>query len=368
MKSEHRIELNKVSQKTLNREKIKSQLDKIQSRILGGNRKARGWSVRLAPNWDTPVANPSGAIVHTASFLLRCQPKRRRSEDSVQAEFEKIVKVVAAASNGPGWTISTLDGDKEAAKVYSPNAEVTYCDVSLPEDWRKNFGHIYGRDEQIDLVVSSVAAGIRSNWQHRFHTVLVGPPAGGKTEICRSLVNTLGGESCLQYDATATTQAGAIEDLRNRDELPRLLVIEEIEKTDEASLRWLLGVLDDRAEIRKTTFRQDIRRECRMLGIATVNDYPLFLRLMDGALASRFCNPIHCPPPDRGILTRILEREVDAVKGNREWIKPVLDFAEAHGIHDPRRLKSICLCGRDELLNGTYQEKLNKCMLKVPAK
>ena len=359
----HRIEVQKVSQKTLNHEKVKTQLDGIRRRILGGGRQERGWQSKLAPHWDTPVTNPSGAIVYTATFLLQCKPKRKRSAESLANELEKIVKVVQAAGNAPGWLISKLDGDQEAAKVFNPNTEVPYVDVALPEDWRKNFSHIYGRDEQVDLVVSAVAAGIRSDWKHRFHTVLVGPPAGGKTEICRSLITAVGSEACLQYDATATTQAGAIEDLRKRDELPRILVIEEIEKTDEASLRWLLGVLDERGEVRKTTFRNNVQFGARLLGVATVNDYPLFLRLMDGALASRFCNPIHCPPPDRGILTRILEREIDAVQGKREWIAPVLDFAELHSIHDPRRLKSICLCGRDDLLTGEYQAKLERCIL-----
>lgn len=359
----HFIELTKLSSKTLDPEKVKLQLTNIQDRLLGSNRKARGWSVKLAPLWDTPVTDTNSSITYTATLYINCKPKRVRSSESIQEEFEKIIKVVAKAANAPGWVITDVDGDKEAAKQHNPSAEVTYCEVEIPTDWKKQFTHIYGRNEQIDLVVSAVQAGVRSNWSHRFHTVLIGPPAGGKTEICRSLVNTIGKDACLQYDATATTQAGAIEDLRLRAELPRLLVIEEIEKTDEASLRWLLGVLDDRAEIRKTTFRQDIKKECRMLGVATVNDYDLFKKLMDGALASRFCNPIYCPPPDRAILARILEREVDLVKGSREWIKPVLDFAEDNDISDPRRLKSICLCGRDELLNNSYQKKLKKCLL-----
>ncbi len=362
-KIEHRIELTRTSQKTLNKEKLSSQLQRISQRAVAGNRTTRGWGVRLAPHWDLPVINSDGSQQYVATLLLKCEPQRRRKQESLDREFDQICKVVTNAGNGPGWTIKSVDGNNEAAAV--ANSSVTYSDVEIPEDWRKHFAHIYGRDEQISLMMGAVLAGIKSNWSNRFHTIMIGIPSSGKSAMCTALVEALGSDACLQYDATATTQAGAIEDLRSRAELPRLLVIEEIEKTDENSLRWLLGVLDDRAVVRKVTFRQDIKRECRMLAIATVNDYPLFLKMMDGALASRFCNPIYCPPPDNAILTRILEREVDAVKGNRDWILPTLRWAgkQTPPIHDPRRLKSICLCGEDDLFDGTYQAKLEKCKL-----
>lgn len=362
-KIEHKIELGKNTRKTLDRDKLSVQLQRIVQRAVAGTRTARGWTCKLAPHWDLPLIQQDGSQQYTATLNLKCEPKRRRTEDSLDNEFEKICNIITKASNGPGWIIKSVNGDKGAAAV--ADHTVIYSDVAIPEDWRKEFDHIYGRDEQISLMMGAVNAAIRSGWVNRFHTIMVGEPASGKSAMCTALVQALGSDVCLQYDATATTQAGAIEDLRSRPEMPRVLVIEEIEKTDENSLRWLLGILDNRAEIRKVTYRQDIKRECRMMAVATVNDYPLFLKMMDGALASRFCNPIYCPPPDRVILTKILEREVAAINGNREWIEPTLDWAEAQNpqVHDPRRLKSICLCGMDELLTKEYQRKLDKCSL-----
>ena len=171
-----------------------------------------------------------------------------------------------------------------------------------------------------------------------------------------------GDEAVLEYDATSTTQAGAIKDLANREVIPQLLIVEEIEKTDENSLRWLLSVLDHRAEIRKTNYRESVQREVKLLCIATVNDFALFQKLMYGALASRFAHKIYCPRPDEAILTKILTREIERVEGGRlEWIKPAIKYALAHDMNDPRQVTAICLSGGDQLLDGSYQEMLRSC-------
>ena len=198
-----------------------------------------------------------------------------------------------------------------------------------------------------------------SGFSERFHAVLHGPPACGKTEILRSLSRMVGRDAVLHFDATSTTKAGAERTLLETADIPPVLCIEEIEKTDEQSLRWLLGVLDFRGEVRKVTHRSTAVREVKLLCLATVNDMDLFKRIMDGSLASRFTHKIKCPRPSREALEKILLREVTLAKANTAWIKPALEWCvEEEKTNDPRRIVAVCLCGGDKLLTGEYQESL----------
>jgi len=328
-------------------EKSKLHLDHIKKRILASNRCARGWKVEITSKDNS------------AQLQLTCVPKRRRKEESLNNEFDKIVKVIQDAGRGQKWFLDTVDEEEQK----HPDAEVSYTESSIPPDYLKYFSHVFGRNNQISLVVSAVQAAMDSDWNNRFHVALIGPPATGKTEIAHSLKHMVGEECVLEYDATATTQAGAIKDLDSRMEMPRILVVEEIEKAEENSLRWLLSVLDHRAEIRKVNFRSNIHRSVKMLCVATVNNEKLFKGLMSGALASRFAHHLHCPAPDRNLLEKILSREVAKVGGRKEWIKATLDYTVENNIYDPRRVLAICLCGKDGLLSGEYQKYLDSCCL-----
>jgi MoxR-like ATPase len=155
--------------------------------------------------------------------------------------------------------------------------------------------------------------------------------------------------------------AGAQKELAERvdsgQDLPRVLLVEEIEKADEKSLSWLLSLMDLRGEIRKTTARGKINTDTKMICIATVNDVPTFKKIAFGALYSRFSNKIYFRRPDRELLGRILKREVDAIEGKDEWINPTLDLADEIHTTDPREVISLLLCGRDALLDGTFQKE-----------
>jgi MoxR-like ATPase len=164
----------------------------------------------------------------------------------------------------------------------------------------------------------------------------------------------------MEYDATATTAAGAIKDLSERDILPRILIVEEIEKADEKALAFLLGLMDMRGEIRKTTARTTIQRNTKLLVIATINNVELFKKLNAGALASRFSNKIGFSRPSRDQLAMILTREVEKLgdNGDERWIKPTLDYCEDNAITDPRQVISLALCGREGWLDGSYATML----------
>lgn len=327
-------------------EKSKTALEHIKQRVLASNRKARGWKVSIS------------TTENTANLELSCRSKRNRTQDSFDNEFYKIIKIVEDAGRGKNWFLK----GSEVEEVHKPmDDSIPYVEPVIPADCDQFFSHIFGRENQISLVMSAVQAAISSNWSNRFHVALIGPPAAGKTEIAHSLKSVLGEEAVLEYDATATTQAGAIKDLDQREILPRILVVEEIEKAEENSLRWLLSVLDHRAEIRKVNFRSRIHRSVKMLCVATVNNNKIFKSLMSGALASRFAHQIYCPPADAALLKMILNREVKKIEGDPRWIKPALDYAVKNKITDPRKVLAICLCGMDRLLTGEYQKQLESC-------
>lgn len=327
-------------------EKAKTQLEYLKQRVLASNRQDRGWKVAITNEGNS------------AKLDLSCRPRRTRSQDSLDMEFFKIHKIVEDAGRGRGWV---LKGTENNMFDNLSEKEIVHVEPVIPDDFGTHFSHIFGRENQISLVLSAIQAAISSDWSNRFHVALIGPPAAGKTEIAHSLKSMLGEEAVLEYDATATTQAGAIKDLAQRDVLPRILVVEEIEKAEENSLRWLLSVLDHRAEIRKVNFRSNIHRSIKMLCVATVNNHKFFNSLMSGALASRFAHHIYCPAPDHSLLAKILTREVKKMDGDVRWIKPALEYAAKKKITDPRKVLAICLCGTDRLLNGEYQKNLEAC-------
>ena len=263
------------------------------------------------------------------------------------------------------WRIASVDekpytmpGEDEG--VGTTDDLMGYVDVAMPEDeeWHEYFAHLYGLDSHVGRVKAALDAAVNSGWQDRFHVTLVGPPGCGKSDICESVRQALGEDAVVKLDATATTQQGAIKLLAEREILPRVIIIEEIEKAPEAAMLFLLGVLDSRGEIRKVTARQEIQRQTRLFAICTVNDYAAFKKLQAGALHSRFSNKVFFKRPSRDTLNLILQREVARVNGDIRWIEPALDYCEEAGVTDPRQVISICLCGRDGLLDKSYQKMM----------
>ncbi len=118
------------------------------------------------------------------------------------------------------------------------------------------FDHIFDREHQRRIILSAIIAAKESAFVNRFNCVLYGEPGCGKSDLLISTGKMLGreNEAWMKLDATSTTEAGAQRILLEAAHIPPVLIVEEIEKTDEKSLRWLLGILDQRAEIRKTNF------------------------------------------------------------------------------------------------------------------
>jgi hypothetical protein len=351
------IILQKQSQRALSDDVIANQLSYAVQRALGGNR-GRVWA---ASKPAIAKEENGGERLYTATIKLRRTGKRVRDEVAA-AQIERMREMALAALRSKGWTAAgqAVPNGEQIANGQPAAPRPPAEPVQINMDRGNHFGHLFGLDDQIDLVLSSVEEYRRSEHNNRFHVCLFGSPACGKTEILRSLTRMVGQEAVMHFDATSTTAAGAKQLLIESANMPPILCIEEIEKADEQSLRWLLGVMDYRAEIRQVKFRTGMAvREVKLLCLATVNDLCLFNRMMDGALASRFSHKVNCPRPSREVLERILHREIDRNGGNPAWIKPALDYCvNEEKTNDPRRIITVCLCGRDQLLTGEYQKVL----------
>jgi hypothetical protein len=355
---------------------IRNHVEWLKERSLAG-KSGKSWTAR----WSRPEGKqlPDGSWEFTST--IRYERGGRKVSPVVQAkQWDQILERLATAGqhtkfNKYPWTVLTpglpeakVKGEPAAkggvpaiiVKPDSKDAKDYYDKINTePGD---HFAQFYNREHQIKLVTSAIVAAKESDFQNRYNVVLHGPPGCGKTDLMRHFGKMLGeeNEAYMHMDATSTTAAGVAKILLESDYIPPVLFIEEIEKADVNSLPWLLGVADIRGEIRRTNFRiGNMARNVKMLCIASVNNMKLFESVMSGALASRFPTQVYCPRPDRDTLARILEREVAKVKGRREWIEPALKFCfDEKKWTDPRKVIPVCLCGRDSLLDGTYQESL----------
>jgi hypothetical protein len=330
---------------------------RLVQRALAGRRQRQGWRFVGRLRVPAPVREEHVWLYKvTLAFQRR---GRKVKADVVQRQFDYIGRIVEAAANARGWTLpGTNLGGASQPQAAPPQSNATA--VTLPDNMNDYFAHIYDREAQIGIVAQAIRAAVQSGFQNRNHCVLFGPPACGKSEILLAFKNMLGADAVMTFDATSTTEAGARRELRELARIPPILIVEEIEKTDERSLRWLLGVLDTRGEIRGLNYRDaHFRRDVKLLCLATANDIGRFNEVMSGALASRFANKARCPRPTRPILERILQREVAKIAGNPAWIKPALDYClDIEKSNDPRRAIAVCLCGQDKLLTGEYQRWL----------
>jgi SpoVK/Ycf46/Vps4 family AAA+-type ATPase len=297
-------------------------------------------------------------------YLISLQKvSRKRNKELVDKQAANIkARIIKAGKrkqygNSP-WLVEGENGIVPMEKVKDSKAEKDYGKVVVRPT--PTFTGIFGREAHIARITSAIEVAQKSQLQKRYHVLLYGPPGCGKTDLLNKFCKSLGaeGQAYLMIDATSTTQAGIIKKLMDSPVIPPVMVVEEIEKAEESALRWLLGVLDQRGEVRRINARVGYQyRNVRLLVLATANDITLFRRAMSGALASRFAHQIYCPRPDRDTMHKILLREVTEMQGNPLWIDPALDFCMNDlDMNDPREIIPICLGGGDRLLDGSYQE------------
>jgi hypothetical protein len=243
---------------------------------------------------------------------------------------------------------SILDSGWKSVNIDRAILSKDLCDI--PE-----FDGIYGIDSQVRMILTAVLAAKESDGKRKAHGVLFGPAGCGKTTILDKLDDLLGKKNVLRLDAPCMTKSGLETLLLEMSEVPSVIIFEEIEKSSENNLRTLLGIMDERSEICKTTASGSVTKPINSLIFATVNDIEKFNKFLDGALSSRFKNKIFFPKPSKEIIELILKRDIAKNGGKEEWIKPCLDFANELNISDPRMILSFLING-DRLLDGSFQK------------
>lgn len=413
--SESRIQTKVILQRRITQKRddvVKKHIDYIVKRALGSGRgSTQGWTL-IKKSFKEPI-QLNGEWVFTAEL---CFSKMRGSRNNIVAErqwtaiLDLIKKVGKSTRYQPfPWSIvdedtleteteteldSDLDEPEVEKKINGIKIELKnkVKDVVVPtkvmsiDDLRDRFDEeiaqflednqtlqlspyfkdIFNREPQIRCILSSIRSAIDSSFERRNHTLLHGMPACAKTQILLAIEQCLGEGSILRLDATSTTRAG-LEKLffKELEEVPPIIVIEEIEKTNEEALRIWLGALDDRGEVRKVNFHMHQVRELKVLCLATANDKVLFDNMMGGrpnypgALSSRFVHQLECPRPDEEVLKKILIRDVNRFGGKIDWVEPSIKLAKQLETNDPRKVLGF-LDGGDRLLDGSYQRDILK--------
>ena len=378
----HSFILTKIAKRALREKVVNENLSTLLATMNTKTVRGMGWEFVRDPSQYggtgyyevKTLTNPDGSILerHYQMFMVATYQGTKSPDKNAILSFARKLYDRASSPQFGSWLLTSVNetdyvpANNTTEELGNLADSVGYTDVTIPDEYPQFFEHLYGLEDQREILIDAIRAGQDSGWQHRPHVVLVGPPGCGKSDMCESLKMALGEDAVIKYDGTALTGPGAIKDLTDREILPRIAVIEEIEKvSNDGALDFLLGVMDQRAEIRKTTARTNIQRDAKMFVIATVNDWEKFLKMRSGAIASRFNQPLGFNRPSREQLALILMREIERIHGNDEWIQPTLDYCDEMGITDPRRVVGIMVVGKDKLLTGEHQRRLRATSIEI---
>lgn len=365
----HDIIMTKDAQRQLNEKALRNNV----AHILGVNTKSlkvRGWEVTAdaaadGVNWSQTQLLDDSANEYR--YTLHFIATHTGETPPTKTEIRSIVKTMNTRGLNPlggRWHVSAIDDQPYAVTddgaVLSVKDFVAYSEYEIPEDWDSSFDHLYGLDSHIGRLKLALEIAQISQFANRYHVALIGPPGCGKSDICETMVAVLGEDAVMKFDATATTAAGAIKQLDEAEIMPRILVVEEIEKVSAEALSFLLALMDMRGEIRKTTAKKSIVKDTKVLVVATVNNHELFDKMLAGALSSRFANKLWFHRPNEETIRRILRREIAKLDGDEAWIDPVVEYAREKDITDPRMIAALCLCGRDGWLDGSFYKMLSE--------
>lgn len=393
-------------------------LQHVMAMITATNSVSKKWKLDLVRGSDLDSdwfkVNMIAAPVNEVSvFFTLTGPKGANWENERDACLIALSDAAEGSKNqrrnwfihrvdGETWKAPTLEQQMSRAE-HANDGMVTYAEVAYPTDElvKLAFNGAFGIDDQIERVVNLMRTAIENDFTFRTHAVLLGKPGCGKSytlELAKKMF--FDPDAVLVIDGTAMTSAGIIELLKKIPTMPRFIFIEEIDKAEPGSVQVLLGLMDRHGEIRKTTYRDDIQRECRVCVFATANSLQKVQRMQEGALFSRFGgNFITYDRPTDEMLRSILNRELDELgekgatctapklakdgkkvancdkceecKRRLQWIKVTLEWCHkwegklVADTLDPRFVIDFCINGRDKLMNNKYLTMYENTSVKV---
>lgn len=335
-----------------------------------GGEGSTGW-YRTFGNYPTDVA----------LYFTLSGPNGKNADNEI-ADRMSALKEAAQGTKAQkrNWEIQFVDGEKwepptveEKIKRAQQRSDgmVTYAEVQMPSaaDQKIYFKDVVGQDAQVRMIVTYMESAINSSFKSRTHAVLLGPPGCGKSFTLMKAKDMFADGAVVVIDGTAMTSAGITKMLdEDLEVMPRFLFIEEIDKAPNDAVAVLLGLMDKHGELNKTTYRKNIQKECRVVVFATANSLAKLKSMQEGALISRFGNPITYkrPSPDQmrkiiksnladaGIESPNIDKWIDRVT---EWCEEWKDKLDIDTL-DPRFQISMCSNGRDKLLNHKFQDDL----------
>jgi chromosomal replication initiation ATPase DnaA len=231
-----RFGLNKSSDKVL-----QGQLDYIKKRALSGNR-GRTWTITQTPNGFHRQKNNDGHWTNVCTLTFnKTSGSHSTEEKQWKAIFHNLIRSAKSTKFGK-YPWLPIEGTTYPEDYNTIEDEPIRDQVKTIKDYGKlslkkgsHFDHLYDRDPHIDRMMAALETAVATDFQKRYHVVLYGPPGCGKTDILLSAGKMMGkeNEAYFKFDATSTTQAMALDILLKSEYIPPVLLVEEIEKTDE---------------------------------------------------------------------------------------------------------------------------------------
>lgn len=381
--------LEKKSRIQLNHDNARGQLKAI-AQVVGRN-KSLGFEGKIGRLHDPKVVTDEDTQQEMYRYLvkLRLVKARSNSETTLQKQFEHILRIVTGKAQAKGWTLLSERPQAATATTTAPISEVVLPprpEFVVPElteaVFATYFSGVYEREAHIRTIHDGVKSYIDTLKRNksdprvsiaRSHVLLKGKPAGCKTTLFERFkvwyeANGDGKtERVLFVDGPTMSKAGLENFLLERAEeqnLPEILVIEEIEKQDPNNLLTLVSLMGS-GYVSKLNARVGFRKEmANVLVWATCNEEEVIQKFRNGVLWSRFVQRRHCSRPSKELMHKILLDRVEKVNGNPLWVERVMEFAfeivprvTGRPLDDPREIQGL-LDGRDRLLDGSYQRDI----------
>ena len=349
--------LEKCTLRNLNSKKLKAQLRSIKDE--GSKNASYGVETvlkgRLKP---VPFGDP-GEEQLRYSVQLIVTKQSFVSEDQANSVLDTVEKLIKKEAERQKWHLVGEASDVITTQVRPPFEVPVLDEVSIAT----NFSGLFSREPHLRVIHSATEMYSKTNGDRRSHTCLFGQPGAAKTVMFEMLKRFYEVNSPVPrvkiLDGTSITSAGLenyLLDLAEANELPEIIVLEEIEKKDLRDVFCLGALMDGRGVIQKLNARVNRRQVVKTLVWCTCNDESYLKEFHKGYLWSRFTHKLECVRPSRSEAYEILLYEINKIpNGKIAWAQPALDFAWDTLKSDDIRECIGLLDGQDRLLSGEYQ-------------